>query len=155
MTIYPAEQVTSVAVAEARVILTQEGLPDGAPAPFHPAPVLHPLENDPQLLVLGAWGREGVLIVMDTKDGRVLGYTPWTNEIYQVNTSLRRFVDSINAIKAAAPLSPDNPQHGSYDAAGEHVLAALTRIDPEELADPDSFWLDAIDDIKNGDYQSL
>jgi hypothetical protein len=33
------------------------------------------------------------------------------------------------------------------------VLAELKRIDPEELSDPESFWLDIIDDIKVGNYK--
>ncbi|MEU8258942.1 SUKH-4 family immunity protein [Micromonospora inaquosa] len=154
MTTYPADQVASVAVGEARTILTDFGLPDGRPAPFHPAHTLHQLDSDPRYLVIGAWGREGVLIALDIEDGRVVGYTPWANEIYQVNTSLHRFVDCINAIKAAAPLSPDNPRYNSYDAAGDHVLAALAAIDPDELSDSDSFWLDIADDIKVGDYDT-
>lgn len=152
MTTYPADQVASVRDPEARAILSGSGLPDGTPAPFNPADTPRPLEGNPGYLVVGTWGSEGILIALDTVDGRVVGYTPWHPEVYQVNTSLRRFVDSIEAIRALAPLSADNPRHGSLKVAGEHVLAELMRIDPDELADPDSFWLDIVDDIKNGDY---
>jgi hypothetical protein len=149
---YPAEQVEPVRDGEARAILTSSGLPSGRPTPFRPADVPRSLEVDPRYLVIGGWGGGGILIAVDTVDGRVVGYTPWHPEIYQVSTTLRRFVDSLTAIEALSPLAEDNPRHGSLAAAGEHVMAALVRIDPEELADPDSFWLDLVDDIKNGSY---
>jgi hypothetical protein len=153
MITYPPDEVASVRDTEARSILTQSGLPDARPAPFYPAEHLKPLEADADLLVLGNWGGEGTVIALDTTSGRVLGYTPWSLPIYQVSTSLRRFVDSVNAFNAAAPLSEDNPRYGgSLKAAAAHVLAELKRVDPEELSDPDSFWLDVVDDIKVGNF---
>jgi hypothetical protein len=149
---YPAEQVAAVRDPEARTVLTTVGLPDDSPTPFKPADALRPLEADPRYLVIGTWGREGIAIAADTVDGRVVGYTPWHPEIYQVNTSLRMFVDSLAALTALAPLSDGNPSHGSFKVAGEHALAELMRVDPDELSDPDSFWLDYIDDVKNGDF---
>jgi hypothetical protein len=151
-TTYPADQVATVRDPDARTILTTVGLPADSPTPFKPADALRPLEADPRYLVIGRWGREGILIAVDTVDGPVVGYTPWHPEIYQVSTSPRTFVDSLNALTAIAPLSEDNPSHGSFKVAGEHALAELLRVDPDELSDPDSFWLDYIDDVKNGDF---
>jgi hypothetical protein len=132
--------------------LTERGLPSGGIVPFRPVGGLTPLEVDPTYLVIGTWGREGVLIAVSF-DGGVVGFTTWMGQIYPVNTSLRRFVDCVDAINAAAPLSPDNARYDSYDAAGDHVLRAVTHIDPDELEDPDSFWLDIVDDVKVGNYR--
>jgi hypothetical protein len=33
------------------------------------------------------------------------------------------------------------------------VLRVVTHIDPDELEDPDSFWLDIVDDVKVANYR--
>jgi hypothetical protein len=109
------------------------------------------MDVEPAALVVGNWGREGIVIGVHTVDGRALGYTPWSPPFYQVNTSLRRFVECVEAINRAAPFTPER-YGGNLKAAGERVLAELRRIDPEELRDPDSYWLDIVDDIKVGDF---
>jgi SUKH-4 immunity protein len=150
MRTYPDNQVAVVRDAQARRILTESGLPDDGVAPFDPAAALRPLADDPRYIMLGGWGDEGARIALDTVDGRVVTYVDWKPDKYRINTSLRRFVDSLNAISEAAPLTEGH--YGSLDLAGDRVLAELARIEPDELSDRESFWRDIVYDIKNGDY---
>jgi len=153
MTVYSPEQVASVTDPDARRLLTEQGLPDTHVTSFRPLHDPRPLADDPRYLVFGMWDLDRVPIGLDLVDGEVVSVAPRRPEVYQVNTSMRRFVESLDAIQAATPLSPRNPAYDSYDAAAEHVRGVLTRIDPEALADEAGFWQTIVDDIANGDYE--
>lgn len=149
MTTYSAEQVTAVEDADALGILTERGLPDNHIAPFRPVSEPTFYNNDPQLLMIGNWDIDQIPVCLDLTDGMVVGIDPKRQESYVVNTSLRRFVDSLDAITQATPLSPANPAYSSYEEAADAVRTALTRIDGEAFNLGD-FWETLIDDIAVG-----
>jgi len=97
---YPTEQVATVPDGNARQILTVRGLPEANPTSFRPVPVLC------------LWDTDRIPMCVDTTTGEVLCVGPDKAMLYPVNTTLRAFVDSLDAIANAAPLSPAN---GDYD----------------------------------------
>jgi hypothetical protein len=152
MVTYPPEQVAPIAQAQARLVLTKRGLPDAHVTSFRPAQTLVPLERDPRFLVIGYWSMDAIPIAVSVDDATVVSATPWRDGVDLVNTSLVAFVDSLDAITSAAPLSSRNPSYPDLDAAAAYVHDALARIDPPALEDPDGHWQTIVDDIANGDY---
>lgn len=151
MITYTAGEVASVTDPDARRILIERGLPDGGLAPFRPSAELHPLKSDPRYLVLGGWGRTPTSICLDVSNGAVACSAFDDPAVGAVNTSLRSFVDCLEAVDAAAPLSPQNPAYGSYEAAADHVRTVISRIDPAAMSEA-NFWPEIAYDIANGDY---
>ena len=97
------------------------------------------------------WDIDRAPMCLDVASGEVVCVGPH-GQVYNVNSSLRSFVDSLDAIEAAAPLSPRNPAYDTYQAAADQVHAVLTSIDPPALADATGFWQTILDDIASGDY---
>lgn len=147
---YPAEQVGTIASSEARQILTERGLPEPDVMGFYPVRELRPLEQDPAYTLIGMWGSPGAPIAVNRADGSVVCFSRWSTKSGLVNTSLKAFVDSLDAIESAAPLSADDPEYAVE--ASERVRDILERIDPIAMTDLDGFWEAIVDDIANGLY---
>jgi hypothetical protein len=134
-----------------RQLTTRDLAPATAADPNRLAAALSRLRG-PDVLVLGIWGRD-IPICLDPRDGQVVGWTPWgPAETYPVNSSLRAFVASIEAIEADPRYrsARDDPQH--YRDVEARLRKLLTAIDPVAMAEEDGFWDSTCWDVGNGDW---
>ncbi|MEV6347640.1 SUKH-4 family immunity protein [Actinoplanes sp. NPDC051851] len=150
MTVYTPQDAALIRHADSVAVLTGAGLPDDSAVSFHPDERITVWQRNPGYAVIGTWGDSGIDVIVDITDGSVWTAPSWSAEIDPLNATVRQLAESLAALNAARPLS--DQRYESDDAAADHARGLLTAIDPETLADPDSFWRALIWDISNGDY---
>jgi hypothetical protein len=133
-------------------VLTREGIPkEFFGARFRATRKLEPIETSSGTYICFGTSGYGVRICLDPRSGEVIQLVGSEHLRTFVNTSLRQFVKTIQAVLARFPFHGTDATPDDINAAARGVAAIISDVDAPAMI-PDRFWSTMIDDIKMGDF---
>lgn len=148
--IYPAQDISSLSDADARIVLTETGiLRDHLLFAARKTPRQEvAMGGRPSLLIGEVGGGDGLFV--DAASGDV--FTVGADGEWQVNATLRQFAESLELFEDSYPFYPANSPLEVREAAVSRLRAGLVAIDQTSVEEDPGFWNTILFDVGIGDY---